>query len=261
LIIDILFNHGKYIASGATMSDDGNYRYTLERRWAGGGEPLLWVCLNPSTAHSRVDDATVRKLIALSKRWQYNALTVVNLFAWRATDPKELKKAVDPIGLDYNDVSIAEQLKRHKEVVLAWGAHGSLHDRGAKVLELIRSCRPSGARVYTLGLTKNGQPKHPLYLRNDVARAHFLDEKSQRLYTFSELYGPFPCEHEGCGVLTFHCLLSAEEVADGAANLPPVELVRRKDIGKMLCPEHLKKHAPFVCRSLASAQALATANS
>jgi hypothetical protein len=164
-----------YVGSHAVISPDGLYRYLLTRCWSHDGPVLFWVCLNPSTADAETDDPTVRRLVGFSKRWGYGGLALLNLFALRATNPKELERAADPVGPD-NDRTILGCCTEcpRAEVVLAWGAHGGLLMRDRQVLTLLRS---ETARIYTLGRTKDGHPKHPLYLSNDtaLAEARYVD--------------------------------------------------------------------------------------
>jgi hypothetical protein len=145
----------------ALLSADGRYRYQLMRSW-GDGPWLTFVMLNPSTADALVDDPTIRRCIAFAEAWGYGGLIVVNLFALRATDPRELLTAVDPVGHE-NDWHIADAVEQTDLVVAAWGAsiprqHGK---RPAAVRELLGD-------AHHLGLTAAGHPRHPLYLRADT---------------------------------------------------------------------------------------------
>jgi hypothetical protein len=143
----------------AVISEDGRYRYRLDRRW-GHGPRVVWIMLNPSTADAEQDDPTLRRITAFSRGWGFSALTVVNLYAWRATDPADLWTASDPVGPD-NDFHIAEVCAT-SHVIAAWGAHARL-DRIAAVLAL-----PGMDGLRALAVTKTGQPRHPLYLRGDL---------------------------------------------------------------------------------------------
>ncbi len=148
---------------GAVISTDGKYRYELWRRW----DSLLnkrrvcrFIMLNPSTADQTTDDATIRKCRSFAAQWGYTVLVVHNLFALRATDPAELRKAADPVGEATN--AYLECFKDEYEItVAAWGAHGGLLGRDQIAKQLLRN---AGVQVFCLGLTKNGQPRHPLYL-------------------------------------------------------------------------------------------------
>lgn len=142
----------------AIISDDGQYRYRLRRRWA-PGPAVLWIMLNPSTADHQADDPTIRRCIGFTKAWGYSALTVVNIFALRATNPAELYTHPDPIG-PANDAHIVTEAQRHDLAVAAWGTHGNLHDRAAYVRKLV-----DGADLRSLGNTIGGHPRHPLYVR------------------------------------------------------------------------------------------------
>lgn len=124
----------------------------------------VFIMLNPSTADSRSDDPTIRRCISYAARWGYDVLEVVNLFAQRATNPRDLFRHPDPVG-QRNDEYILEAIERAIEtggiIVCAWGAHGGLLDRNTSVLRLIRS---AGGVPHVLGLTRAGHPRHPLYM-------------------------------------------------------------------------------------------------
>jgi len=120
----------------------------------------MFIGLNPSTADENNDDPTVRRCIRYAFDWGYGGLCMANIFAFRATDPVEMKRAADPIGPE-NDKYLIELSEGAGIVVIAWGNHGSFHDRGNQVLKLLDD-------FFYLGLTKSKQPKHPLYLRKDL---------------------------------------------------------------------------------------------
>ena len=154
-----------YIAASAEVSDDGRYRYNLTRRWAEGGKQALFVMLNPSTADGTTDDPTIRRCIGFAKREGCASLEVVNLFALRATDPKTLTGARDPVG-PLNDHWIVGAMDRASIVVAAWGASlprtTAFHRDGAVKLLLAERV------VHALGLTAFGFPRHPLYVPADA---------------------------------------------------------------------------------------------
>ena len=84
----------------------------------------MFVGLNPSTADEVSDDPTVRRCISYAKAWGYAGLCMTNIFAFRATDPKDMKAVHDPVGMD-NDMHLL-RVSRHAGVVIAaWGAHGA----------------------------------------------------------------------------------------------------------------------------------------
>lgn len=147
--------------TGATISPDGVYRYSLERMWNDGG-PLgvTWVMLNPSTADATVDDATIRVCIDFSQRWGYDWLRVVNLFAFRATKPQVLTTADDPVGPD-NMTHVIKALKGSRITVVAWGANWSKVPGAGSVIEHLKG---QDHPLYCLGTTKDGSPRHPLYI-------------------------------------------------------------------------------------------------
>ena len=144
----------------ADISDDGLYRYKLERKW-GDGDTCLFIMLNPSTADARIDDPTIRRCMGYARQWGYGRLLVGNIFAYRATDPEELKRTPYPEGLR-NIQALQDMITEAALVVCAWGDWGYYRDRYLDILQLV------GDKGYSLGTTKKGHPKHPLYLRKDL---------------------------------------------------------------------------------------------
>ena len=135
------------------------YRYTLHRRWSDGPRRVCFCMLNPSTADARRNDPTVRRCIGYAMDWGFDALEVVNIFALRSTDPSALGADPDPVG-PRNTNAIVRAARRSEFVGAAWGVHGALGGRGTSVLGKL--C-PKGD-VRSLGMTREGFPKHPLYL-------------------------------------------------------------------------------------------------
>ena len=150
-----LFDEG--YESTAVISEDKKYRYYLSRRWATEGKIIAFICLNPSTADADTDDHTVRKCIRYAKSWGGASLLLGNLFGYRATDPRQLKKAADPIG-EENDVWLSRIADISDLIIAAWGLHGELRQRNVEVLAKF------DGKLSALHLTKDGHPSHPLYL-------------------------------------------------------------------------------------------------
>ncbi|WP_261353355.1 DUF1643 domain-containing protein [Telmatocola sphagniphila] len=138
----------------AKFSRCGHYRYALWRRWSAGSN-LLFVMLNPSLADETVDDPTVRRCIGFARTWGFGSLSVANLFAFRTPHPSILKTHPQPVGR-FNDRWLMELQQRADLVVAAWGNHGVHQGRAEKVRSLLKA-------PCILGLTKLGQPMHPLY--------------------------------------------------------------------------------------------------
>jgi hypothetical protein len=175
-----------YIEKGAEISPCGRYRYRLWREWRtleptprdhwrwfgvkdGAGQELgepktIWfVMLNPSTADGAVDDATIRKCVKFARREQYDRMEVINLFAFRATDPRDLLAIGhndDPVG--YRNQETVDKIEADDVVVCAWGAHGDHLGQNETMLGWL-----GNRRLFCLGTTKEGHPRHPLYVRDD----------------------------------------------------------------------------------------------
>lgn len=146
----------------ASFDATRKYRYALHRRWRAGPRRVCFCMLNPSTADARRNDPTVRRCIGYAMDWGFDALEVVNIFALRSTDPALLSIDPDPIG-PRNTAAIERAARRSEFVVAAWGVHGAIGERGAFVLDRLHA-----VDVRCLGTTREGYPKHPLYLPRSV---------------------------------------------------------------------------------------------
>lgn len=147
-------------ASTAIYSPCDRYRYQLTRIWQPGGSKALFVMLNPSTATERQNDPTVERCERRARALGFGAFRVCNIFAWRDTDPRKMRAAIDPVG-PANDAAIVKGCNWADMIVCAWGTHGAHLERGRAVETLMRA---TGRPLHHLGLTKDGHPKHPLYI-------------------------------------------------------------------------------------------------
>ncbi|MEZ5714056.1 MAG: DUF1643 domain-containing protein [Paracoccaceae bacterium] len=151
--------------SSAVYSDCERYRYALTRVWDEGGARVAFILLNPSTATEMQNDPTIERCERRARALGFGAMRVVNIFAWRDTDPRAMRAAGDPVGAD-NDAAIAEACAWASRtgadrIVAGWGAHGAHLDRGAAAEAVLRA---GGWPVFHLGRTRDGQPRHPLYI-------------------------------------------------------------------------------------------------
>jgi hypothetical protein len=152
-------------ASMAVYSPCECYRYELTRVWNPAGRHLAYVMLNPSTATEEQNDPTVERCERRARLMGFGAFRVVNIFAYRATDPRDLKRAEAPVGPD-NDAAVLRAVDWADMVIGGWGAHGDHLGQGHAVARMIRD---HGGALFHLGLTKAGHPRHPLYIRYDQA--------------------------------------------------------------------------------------------
>ena len=154
----------------ALLSPCGLYRYRLDRDWevdslTGRGR-VTWIMLNPSVADAQVDDLTVRKCVGFSQRWGYSGLTIVNLYAWRATDPAELLQCADPAGPGNAD-HVRHAIRHCDLAVAAWGASRNAllrradPARGLPRLHVESSTVRGSRLLFCLGRTRDGHPRHP----------------------------------------------------------------------------------------------------
>lgn len=162
-----LFDNGS-----AVISDCGKYRYELTRNISDSPKSCLFIMLNPSIADAREDDPTIRRCMGYARDWDCGELVVVNLFAFRATDRKEIRSrwTADPVGpenFDYVERAVLRVTAEYPDkpagpVICAWGADGTYMGQDQTVLGWIE-----GNDVIPLCLkrTKDGHPGHPLYLK------------------------------------------------------------------------------------------------
>lgn len=157
--------------SVATYSDCETYRYDLTRIWEAEGPRALFIMLNPSTATEVQNDPTVERCERRARTLGFGAFRVLNIFAYRATDPRVMRAAADPVGPE-NDAAILGALDWASQVVCAWGTHGAHLRRGPAVEAMLRG---AGVPLYHLGLSKAGHPKHPLYIGYAVQPRPWLE--------------------------------------------------------------------------------------
>jgi hypothetical protein len=144
-------------ASGAAFSPCRRYRYALWRVWRPGLPRILFVGLNPSRANERLDDPTIRRCIGFAQSWGYGGLLVGNLFAWRAADPRLLKRAAEPLGLE-NEAWLDSLAGAATRILVCWGRHGGHLERDRWF-----AARHPG--LWCLRENLDGSPAHPLYMR------------------------------------------------------------------------------------------------
>lgn len=157
------------IRGGASLSADGIYRWTLRRWWA-NGPTATFVMLNPSTADATQDDPTIRRCIGFAKRMGCGSLLVVNLFARRATNPRDLIPFAGETVEREELAAWGEALAEGGPLIAAWGASPNWlrRDIDARSAMFRANAQMAGRGMHALGLTQDGSPRHPLYLKGDA---------------------------------------------------------------------------------------------
>ncbi len=156
------------MTSDAIFSKDRVYRYSLVRIWDGTKDLVSFIGLNPSTADETKDDPTIRRCSQFAKDWGYGGLVMLNLFAYRSTDPKALKTVADPVGPGNNTQILHVSSMLNSPMIAAWGTHGTYLNRGEEVKLLLND------KLHYLRLTKDGHPSHPLYLPKKLTPTKFV---------------------------------------------------------------------------------------
>ena len=150
----------------AVISPDGKYRYKLTRSLGKSELSAAFILLNPSTADDTEDDQTVKRCTYFARKFGFGRIAVYNLFAYRATLPMDLFGYEEPIGPE-NDKYLLESV-RYDKIIAAWGDHGNHLGRDKIVLNLLKY-----TKIFCLGKTKSGSPRHPLYLSKNTELVPF----------------------------------------------------------------------------------------
>ena len=160
----------------AIFSEDRRYRRMLRITWDETKPLIAFVGLNPSTADEYADDATIRRCKSFAADWGYGSLVMLNLFEFKATDPREMQAAESPEGFNADgsiaDVGLAAAQLKVAAVVACWGTGGRHRDRGRIVTEQLWK-HFGGYRLLCFGRNADGSPKHPLYLRTETGLVEF----------------------------------------------------------------------------------------
>jgi hypothetical protein len=161
----------EYESQGAEFDVTNKYRYRLWRLWGGGTltpwKTVCWILLNPSTADEYVLDPTLRRVESFTKGLNYDGFEVVNLFAFKATDPDHLTSAYGIVGPE-NDRYIQEAVDRNDLTIVGWGAEKIAEIRARVVLKML-----GDRELFCLGMNKDGSPKHPLYMAGSTPVVSF----------------------------------------------------------------------------------------
>lgn len=144
------------------------YRYTLTHSWdkeklfvprqpRAAEKRIMWIGLNPSVANEDQLDPTLRRIRAFSHNWGFRSFVMTNLFAYRATLPRDMLLQTDPVGPE-NNLFLASEAMFAEMVIACWGTHGSHLARDMTVRKLI------DAPLFCLGVNDDFSPRHPLYV-------------------------------------------------------------------------------------------------
>lgn len=157
----------------ASLSRDGKHRLELTRCWDKSLPRLGWIMLNPSTADAELDDPTIRKCIGFAERWGYGSIAVGNLFSYRTKSPAVLKQV--PVN-ERNDAdanaALVRLATRCEKIVVGWGANGAHYARRIALVK--KMLFDNSVNAVSLEITKQGHPKHPLYIRYDIEAKSWL---------------------------------------------------------------------------------------
>jgi hypothetical protein len=150
----------------AAFSRCRRYRYALWREWDASKPRVLFIGLNPATADAEQDDNTMRRCQHYARAWGFGSMVVGNLFAYRTTWPRELKKAADPVG-PYNDRWLRRLVREADLTVAMWGNDGNFLDRASRIKNRLPD-------LHCFKVTAQGAPHHTRGLRNGLQPVPFV---------------------------------------------------------------------------------------
>jgi hypothetical protein len=153
---------------GATYAYGRRYRTVLLRSWNNHlprNDYVLWIGMNPSTAEAAVDDRTIRKELYFTKKMGFRSYVKCNVMDYRSTDPRILLDVETPCS-DQNLPAIIQHATNATVIVVCWGSLPKPLRRYAD--EVVQSL--SSYQLYCMGKTKDGSPRHPLYLSNTTEK-------------------------------------------------------------------------------------------
>ena len=160
------------------FSNCRSYRWILKRELPSGKKTIIFIGLNPSKANSSYEDKTLIRIINFCSKWNYKNIYIINLFGLISKSPFQLSKSKDPIG-GMNDLITLITLEFWRKNIncdlwLGWGDKGQLNGRDREILQIIKNLSNLKSiennysnRILSLGISKKGNPRHPLYMPNE----------------------------------------------------------------------------------------------
>ena len=159
------------LKTNAKFSACRKYRYALWRNWDESKPCAMNIGLNPSTADENENDPTITRCINFAKSWGYGGVCVTNLFAFRATVPRDMKTSNDPIGTE-NDAWLYKLAREAAIIVAAWGNDGSYLNRSGEILGALLN-------LHCIIMNKSGEPcsRNASFSMNDFVDSTRRDPK------------------------------------------------------------------------------------
>lgn len=158
----------KTIKSSAVFSDNEKYRYLLTREWDTKKPWATVIMLNPSTADMLKYDKTVMNVNNFLIDKGYGAMTIVNLFAYRSTNPKELRNR-DEEYEKLNDDYLIEAFEKADVIIVAW-TRTNFKTRKQEVERIMQNYKHK-VKCFEDGSGK--KPRHPRDLGENWTLANY----------------------------------------------------------------------------------------
>ena len=157
----------------AKFDEEHKHRYYLSRIWDDSHSKILFIGLNPSKADDVEDDNTVRRLITFSQSWGFGGFYIVNLYSFIATEPEDMirwyymrtnkmQRALFKQNMEY----ALRYARICSMTAFCWGAGIPNEEASTRYIRTFRD-------AYCFGHTKDGHPKHPLFLAGNTELIKF----------------------------------------------------------------------------------------
>lgn len=167
---NIPFDEEKWIYE---QSLDRKNRYLLGTR---GNKSLICCGVNPSYASPEDLDPTMKRVESFAEACGYDSYVMINLYPMRATNPQDMH-------LEVNEEIVKSNLEHIKAVLsggncdiwAAWGNNISSRKYLKRCLEqIVEIADLHSCKWYMIGdITKEGNPRHPLYLNKQCDKKKF----------------------------------------------------------------------------------------
>jgi len=150
----------------AVFSPDRRHRYMLTRKLGAGDRVLTGIGANPSTADAFRNDPTIKRGMGFGATWGCGLYVMLNAYGWRDTKPENMwaawRDGADIVG-EHNDLAIGVVLDQLIDGDIPLAAWGQI-PRNERARQVAAIATTAGVKLQCLGVTKDGSPKHPLYL-------------------------------------------------------------------------------------------------
>ncbi len=154
---------------------DENSRYILGTK---GNNPLIVFGINPSTAAPNNLDNTLKSVERIAKANGFDSWIMFNVYPQRATNPNDMDLEMDT-DLHKNNIIHFEKILNKYHNATIWAAWGTVIKKRnyleTCLKDIIETSKKYNCKWVSAGNpTKDGYPKHPLYLNKNTKLIDYI---------------------------------------------------------------------------------------